>query len=217
MDVQVDLRVAELLCSRLCHELVNPIGAVANGVELVGELDGRADPEALALIGESARVAGARLQFYRLAYGLAVGSRADLTLAEAAALAESVVARGRVRLDWPKEGGEGERGLGPRAVKLLLNLLVLAGEALPRGGRVALALTPGGAEIEAAISAEGEQAGLDVETLKAFKGEAAIDTLSARAAHAYFTGRVSARVGLPVAVVESPGVVTFRFKFREAH
>lgn len=216
MDVQVDLRVAELLCSRLCHELVNPIGAVANGVELIGELDGRADLEALALIGESARVAGARLQFYRLAYGLAVGSRADLTVAEAAALAESVVASGRVRLDWPKAGRAGERGLDPRAAKLLLNLLVLAGEALPRGGRVALAFTSGGSDIEAAISAEGEQAGLDAETLKAFKGEVAIDTLSARAAHAYFTGRVSARVGLPVAVVEAPGVVTFRLKFPQA-
>src|SRR5215470_13153041 len=151
MDVQVDLRVAELLCSRLCHELVNPIGAVANGVELIGELDGPADPEALALIGESARTAGARLQFYRLAYGLATGSKADLTLAEAAVLAESVLASNRVRLDLPAADQESERGLGARAAKLLLNLLILASEALPRGGRVALAFAPGGAEIAVTI------------------------------------------------------------------
>lgn len=217
MDVQVDLRVAELLCSRLCHELVNPIGAVANGVELIGELDGPADSEALALIGESARTAGARLQFYRLAYGLATGSKADLTLAEAGVLAESVLASNRIRLDLPTADQESERGLGARAAKLLLNLLILASEALPRGGRVALAFAPDGAEIAVTISAEGERAGLGAEALKAFKGEASVDSLTARMAHAYFTGRVSARVELPVEVVESPGTVTFRLKLPKAH
>ena len=216
MEVRVDLRVAELLCSRLCHELVNPIGAVTNGVELISELEGRADPEALTLIGESAKVAGARLQFYRLAYGLAGATSADLTLAEAAALAESVVATGRVRLDWPKAGSDAERRPGQRAVKLFFNLLVLAAEALPRGGRVVLAFAPGSAGVEIAISAEGEQAGLSAEMLGAFTGEVAVDALSARTAHAYFTGRVSARVELPVTIAQSPGGVTFCLSLPEA-
>lgn len=209
MDVRVDLRVAELLCSRLCHELVNPIGAVANGVELIGELEGRADPQALTLIGESANAAGARLQFYRRAYGLAAGTSADLTLAEAIALAGSVLETGRLRLDRLEAGSDAERRLDQRALKLFFNLLVLAAEALPRGGRIGLALAPGGAGIEIAISAEGEQAGLGGEMLGAFKGELAVDALTARTAHAYFAGRVSARLELPVSIAQSPGRVTF--------
>lgn len=209
MDVRVDLRVAELLCSRLCHELVNPVGAIANGVELVGELEGGADSEALTLIGASAKAASARLQFYRRAYGLAAGTRADLTLAEAVALAGSVVETGRVRLDWPEAGSHAECRLDHRALKLLLNLLVLAAEALPRGGRIGLVLAPGGAGMEVAISAEGEQAGLGGEIIDAFKGELAADALTARTAHAYFTGRVSARLELPVSIAQSPGRVTF--------
>lgn len=209
MEVQVDLRVAELLCSRLCHELVNPTGAVANGVELIAEQEGRVDPEVLSLIAESAKSAAGRLQFYRLAYGLTAGTSADLTLAEAVAMAEGMVERGRVRIDWPKAATEGERRLGGAAVKLFFNLLVLAVEALPRGGRVALAFSPRGAGIDIAVSAEGEQAGLGAETLAAFKGEVAVAALTARTAHAYFTGRVSARVELPATVAQSPGCVTF--------
>src|SRR3954467_11382201 len=69
MSRLIDLRVLELLAARLCHELISPIGAIANGVELLGEDDPEFVRDATALIGQSAKKAGQRLQFYRFAYG----------------------------------------------------------------------------------------------------------------------------------------------------
>jgi histidine phosphotransferase ChpT len=209
-DVQIDMRVAELICSRLCHELVNPVGAVNNGVELLAEIEGTADPEALSLIGQSAKTAALRLQFYRLAYGQAAGSSVELTLAEAGALVQGVVGTNRVQVSWPESGPESEHRPGRAGLKMLLNLSILAAEALPRGGRVALGLTaePPGSRLT--VTAEGEQAALAGETLAAFKGELAPEVLSARTVHGYFTGRLSAAVGLPVDLERSAGRVGFR-------
>src|SRR3984893_5429611 len=69
MSTMVDIRVLELLAARLCHELISPVGAIANGVELLGEDDPEFVRDAMALIGQSARKAGQRLPFYRFAYG----------------------------------------------------------------------------------------------------------------------------------------------------
>src|SRR6185312_8882141 len=80
MSLQIDLRILELLCARLCHELVSPVGAINNGVELLGEEDPDFVRDAIALIGQSGRKAGQRLQFYRFAYGTAAtagGGAAD--------------------------------------------------------------------------------------------------------------------------------------------
>jgi histidine phosphotransferase ChpT len=215
MDLTVDLRVAELLVSRLAHELVNPIGAVSNGVELIAEL-GSADADALRLIEHSARAAAARLQFYRLAYGQASGTNADLSLAEARPLAEAVMTTARLRLDWPA-GAAAERRLGREALQLALNLLVLAAEALPRGGVVALGLAAGPAGPELFIEARGEQAALSPEARAALDGAAAPEALSARSVHAYFTGRVAARLGRPVALGETPGALRFHFDLPAGH
>src|SRR5258708_27034993 len=76
MSRLIDLRVLELLAARLCHELISPIGAIANGVELLGEDDPEFVRDATALIGHSAKKAGQRLQFYRLAYASSATSEA---------------------------------------------------------------------------------------------------------------------------------------------
>jgi histidine phosphotransferase ChpT len=212
MAVHVDLRAVELICSRLCHELINPIGAVNNGVELLSELEGGADPEALALVAQSARAAAARLQFYRLAYGLAGGSTAELSLAEAGAFAADAVTSTRIALEWPRSGPAGERRPGRGPIKLLLNLCVLAAEALPRGGRLAL-----GSQAEALeVTAAGAGAALAGETLAAFKGELEADALSPRNVHGYFAGQLSRALELPVAVEESRDLVRFRLALPRA-
>src|SRR6185437_6806303 len=74
MSMLVEMRVVELLNSRLCHELVSPVGAINNGVELLGEEDPDFVRDAIQLIGQSARKASQRLQFYRFAYGTAVSA-----------------------------------------------------------------------------------------------------------------------------------------------
>ncbi|HLI10716.1 MAG TPA: histidine phosphotransferase family protein [Alphaproteobacteria bacterium] len=210
MDVLIDLKVAELLCSRLCHELINPVGAVSNGVELIAEFEDEPDREALALIAQSARSAARRLQFYRVAYGLAAGVNTNLTLAEIGGLAEGVLEGARLRLEWPREGREAEWRPSRDGLKLLLNLIVLASEALPRGGRVEVMAVQRAEQMEIIVKAAGEQAGLGDEASRAFRGEARIEELTARTAHAYFTGRLSARGELSVAIAESAESIAFR-------
>jgi histidine phosphotransferase ChpT len=211
MASMVDIRLVELICSRLCHELVNPIGAVGNGVELLTEIGGGMDKEALGLISQSAKTAGQRLQFYRIAYGQASGLASEISLAQAGELVGDILASHRLRLDWPSSGPEGERRLGKSTLKLLLNLTLLAAEALPRGGRVGLAILPGEAG-EASILAEGDPAGLSEAARSAFEGTTELDNLTPRTAHAYFTGRLAAELGLAVTLVEAPGRVTLRLR-----
>jgi histidine phosphotransferase ChpT len=130
----VDQRIAELLCSRICHELVAGVAAINNGVELITEIDRSMLDEALDLIGTSARQSSARLQFYRMAYGFA-GNDALKSLAEVRDLVERVVSGdNKISTELIDPGSMTE--LAPGWGKLLLNMFVFAQDCLPRGGRV---------------------------------------------------------------------------------
>ncbi|MHA1190655.1 MAG: histidine phosphotransferase family protein, partial [Alphaproteobacteria bacterium] len=131
MDIQIDMRVAELLASRLCHDLVGPIGAVNNGMELLEDEDLGMSDDAIQLSASSARQAANLLQFYRLAYGMA-GGRIGGDMGDLQNLATGFLSSGKTALNWlvGTPAGEAPEGLG----KLLLNLIVLGDECLPRGG-----------------------------------------------------------------------------------
>lgn len=221
MSMTVDLRVAELLCSRLCHELINPVGAVNNGIELLSDLTEAADPEAMALIAQSAKSAAARLHFYRLAYGEAVGVAADLTLGEALAVAGSVIETNRVHLAGQGQGSDRSADAAYRltrpVLKLLLNVLVLGAEALPRGGRLAVGLGSHGDGTALEVSAEGDQAGLTSETQAALEGRIDAGTLTARTVHAYFAGRLSEALALPIEIAQSQGFFSIAVRLPAAH
>src|SRR5215470_5735951 len=98
--VPIDLRVAELLGSRLCHDLISPIGAVTNGIELIEEEGGRIAADALDLAGRSARQASRLLQFYRIAFGVG-GGFSGSRLVDIRDLADGFLSSSRNRLDWP--------------------------------------------------------------------------------------------------------------------
>src|SRR5216683_2808196 len=118
MGRQIDLRILELLAARLCHELISPIGAIANGVELLGEDDPDFVRDATALIEQSARKAGQRLQFYRFAYGSSVtGTGGGPDPRE---LVSGLLEGGKVSCEW-RDGAE-----------------TLPAEALPRGGTITI-------------------------------------------------------------------------------
>ncbi len=135
-DNMIDLKLASLMSSKLCHDVIGPIGAICNGTELVAD-DGNEDmrAEALKLISESAGEASARLQFYRLAFGLAGSMGQDISLRDARNLSRDLMSFGKVKLDWPDEAGSIEM-LPKDVVKILCNLLVVAAGALPRGGEL---------------------------------------------------------------------------------
>ncbi|HYB09156.1 MAG TPA: histidine phosphotransferase family protein, partial [Alphaproteobacteria bacterium] len=152
------------------------------------------------------RTAAARLQFYRLAYGQAAGLGAELTIDEVLAVAEGVVESNRVRLE--RRSGPSDR-LDRPVVKLLLNLLVLGGEALPRGGRLGASLLQGATGRRLEVLAEGEQAALSPESSTALQDRIDVASLTARTVQAYFTGRVAEALPVSLETVESFGIVRF--------
>src|SRR6202051_2113506 len=125
------LDLAALLCSRVCHDLISPVGAIVNGLEVLEESkDEETKTFALDLIKKSAQQASARLQFCRLAFGAAGSAGAAIDLGAAQGVARGFLEDGKTRLEWnlPREL------LPKNRVKLLLNLLLLAGQTIPRGG-----------------------------------------------------------------------------------
>src|SRR6201997_2078767 len=125
------LELAALLCSRVCHDLISPVGAIVNGLEV---LDDNPKPEdrdfALDLIRKSAKTASARLQFCRLAFGAAGSSGAQIDLGDAQTMARGHIEDGKTTIAWNLP-----RLLLPKnRVKLLLNMMVIAQHTIPRGG-----------------------------------------------------------------------------------
>ena len=205
MAMALDLRVTELLCSRLCHDLVSPVGALANGVELVVELGGEMDDEVVRMIGDSADLASARLRFFRSAYGLTGGGDAESDK-DLKALAETRAGSEGYRLDWVVEAGQISAQGKPG--KLALNLLLLAEEALLRGGAIGLRSGPG---LEAKIEDEGGAFSDDLAA--AFRHDTPVESLTARTVHAYYTAQLAAECGLGLSVeAEAEGRVVIRVK-----
>src|SRR5260370_38106308 len=142
MTRPIDLRVIELLSARLCHDLIGPVAAISNGAELLADEDPEFVRDAIALVGDSARKASKRLQFYRFAYGFSGGGLAGPAPYQ---LAAEFFQDGAVECDYRAE----VRALPNEHQKLACVMLALAGEGLPRGGRLALSAGAAGLEIEA--------------------------------------------------------------------
>ncbi len=202
MSARVELRVLQLLCSRLCHDLVGPVGAINNGVELMGEFEGEIDREALDLIADSARRAGDRLQLFRVAYGFAAG--AVKTASDARGLVGPIFEGQRISLDWPQSEDVDGVELSDGCIKLLLNAVMLAQEALGRGGAIRVQLTPGPSAVAVEVHASGEAAGLEEETLRGLDGAVSADDLTPRTVHGYYTARVAESLGAEFTVGEDP-------------
>ncbi len=132
--MKIDLDIAQLLCSRLCHDLVGPAGAVNAGVELLEETPGvNVDAEAVGLLGRGARQVKAMLALYRIAFGfggMVEDGDIDRQIRD---IAGAYVANGKVKLDWPLSDPQAPR-LDAGAGKLLLNMMLLGHGALIRGG-----------------------------------------------------------------------------------
>jgi histidine phosphotransferase ChpT len=151
--------LASLLCSRLCHDLMSPVGALSNGIELLAdEQDPEMREKCLELLTESARASASKLKFFRLAFGAAGGFGEMVDTHEARAALQGIFgAERRVELGWVVSDGKLPKG----AVKLLLNVALLAGDALVRGGRLDVGAEQNDQGIELAVRAEGPRILLD--------------------------------------------------------
>jgi histidine phosphotransferase ChpT len=205
--MRTEMTVADFLCSRLCHDLVGPISAVGNGLELLAE-NPQLEEEAVALARRSAGRAGALVQFYRLAFGNAGNQLVRANEAQAAA--QGLFQDGRTRLEWAASDGI---ALPPGGGKLLLNLLMLAGEALPRGGKLAVSLKPEAEGIALEVVATGADAKLSDEVAAALAAANPPADLTARTVQAYYAGQLAAGFGQRLeALLSAPGELHFRLR-----
>jgi histidine phosphotransferase ChpT len=151
--------LASLLCSRLCHDLMSPIGALNNGIELLAdETDPEMREKCLELLADSARASANKLKFFRLAFGAAGGFGEEIDTREAEVALEGLFgSERRIELGWVVSS----KKLPKDAVKLLLNLAMLAGDALVRGGRLDVGAESRDGEVELAVRAEGPRILLD--------------------------------------------------------
>lgn len=180
-----DVRIGEALAARLCHELVSPVGAIANGVEILAEDAGFA-ADAATLIGQSAGEAARRLQFYRLAYGALSPLGADA--ARQATL--ELFKEGRCRCDWPAASPP----IPSDFVKLAMNLLLLASTALPRGGVVA----PLWGDTGLVVTARGQGARLDGDLEMLLSPELEAAEINPKTVQAAFTAALARQLGCTI-------------------
>ncbi|MEO5939172.1 MAG: histidine phosphotransferase family protein [Sphingomonas sp.] len=174
---------ASLLCSRLCHDLLSPVGALNNGLELLAD---EHDPEmrarCLDLLNESARASANKLKFFRLAFGAAGGFGETVDTREARAAIEGLFGEsGKVTIGWLIEEG----ALPKPAVKVLLNLALIAGDALVRGGQLDIGAEENAGKVEIVVRAEGPRLVLDQELRSTLLGDLGEEGVTPRGAAAY--------------------------------
>lgn len=184
---------ASLLCSRLCHDLLSPVGALNNGLELLAD---ETDPEmrarCLELLNESARASANKLKFFRLAFGAAGGFGDAVDAREAKAAIEGLFGNdGRIEINWLVE----EATLSKTAIKVLLNIVLIAGDALVRGGRLDIGVEIAGSRTEIVVRAEGPRLVLDPELRTALTGETGENALTPRAAAAWLVHQLAVESG----------------------
>jgi histidine phosphotransferase ChpT len=183
------LDLAALLCSRVCHDVISPVGAIVNGLEVLEE---DADPTmrdfALDLIRKSAHQASARLQFARLAFGAAGSAGASIDLGDAEAVAKGMFRDDKLTLTW-----SAPRLLMPKnRVKLLLNLVVLATNAIPRGGSIDVTVVATEDEFPVfTLSAKGMNARIPAHSEALLRGEPESGTVDAHAIQIFYTGLIA--------------------------
>lgn len=163
-----DLEFAALLVSRVCHDLVSPIGAVMNGLEVLeDERDSAMRADALKLVASSAEQAAARLQFARIAFGAAGSAGAELDLMEVGRIVRGLLRGGKVEIDWRAASVNWPKDWA----KLLMNASLLATDSLPRGGSVRVETSSDPTAPSFKVTAHGQGARLMEDVERSLRGE----------------------------------------------
>ncbi|HUL88522.1 MAG TPA: histidine phosphotransferase family protein [Pseudolabrys sp.] len=191
------LDLAALLCSRVCHDLISPVGAIVNGLEVLEEEKDEATKEfALDLIKKSARTASAKLQFCRIAFGAAGSAGAQIDLGDAENIARGFLEDDKTKLAWNLP-----RALSPKnRVKLLLNMLVIAGQAIPRGGRIGVELIGSGDSMGFKVTAAGINAKIPPAVPSLLAGEESGEGLDAHRIQPFYAGLLARACGAKAAI-----------------
>lgn len=171
-----------LLCSRLCHDLISPVGAFTNGIEILqDESDADMRVQVMDLLEQSARQTSSRLQFFRMAFGAAGGFGETIAMDQVKDVAAAYFSGGKIDLSWNPLVQE----LSKDGMKIILNLLLLAGESLLRGGRLSIEGARSNGCLEISVTAEGDRLLFKDEVADTLVGKTAQADLTPKTAPAY--------------------------------
>src|SRR6185312_3958348 len=203
------LDLAALLCSRVCHDLISPVGAIANGLEVLEESkDEETKTFAMDLIKKSSRTASAKLQFCRLAFGAAGSAGAQIDTGDA-----EKVTRGLMEDEKTKVGWNLPRVLlAKNRVKLLLNMMLMAAQAIPRGGQLTVDPVGEGDAMGFRVSATGQNAKIPQAIPPMLAGTPGDHPVDAHAIQPFYTGLLAKTCGLGVAMATEGDAVVVTAK-----
>ncbi|MGO4870044.1 MAG: histidine phosphotransferase ChpT [Roseiarcus sp.] len=197
--------LAALLCSRVCHDVISPVGAIVNGLEVLeDEKDSEMREVAIDLIKKSAASASARLQFCRLAFGAAGSIGASVDTGDAESVMRGLIANDRTTLVW----NPARQFAAKNKVKLLLNLGLIALSAIPRGGVVTIDLTGQDDTLALRVEAKGPNARLAHGVADLVAGRPESGAVDAHTIQPFFAGLVARDCGMQVAIATEPETVT---------
>ena len=205
-----DLKLAALMCSKVCHDLISPVGALSNGVEVLAEDD---DPErrehAMMLLENSAAQAAAKLKFARLAYGTSGSRGTQLDLREGETAIKELHGGGKINIVWDAPAAP----VNKDALKVLMNLSTMACDTIPRGGTLDVVVEISDGKGAATLTAVGPKARLADETRSGLNGKIAIDDLDARTILPHISGLLARDFGQGIDVLAEEEKVKFSFTF----
>ncbi len=199
------LDFASLLCSRVCHDIISPVGAITNGLEVLDE-ENNEEMKAFAfdLIRKSARTASSKLQFARLAFGAAGSVGAEVDLGDAETVAKRYMESEKADIDW-----QATRRLLPKnQVKLLLNLLLISLQAIPRGGRVVVRVEGDLPYPVQRIEATGAASRIPPRVAELLAGDLG-EHVDAHAIQPYYAGALARAAGLAIEISKDADTVIF--------
>lgn len=202
------LDLSALLCSRVCHDVISPVGAIVNGLEIIADSkDAETQEFALDMIRKSAENASSKLKFARLAFGASGSAGALIDSGDAEAAAKSMFADEKAKLGW-----SAPRALVPKnRIKLLLNLVVLAATAIPRGGSLDVTVEGDDPEHQSfTLVARGINARIPPHAAELLAGEPASGSIDAHVIQPFYAGMLARECGMAVAISIEGDTVTVR-------
>ncbi len=207
MSLPVVLSAADLgalLCSRICHDIISPVGAINNGLELLEE--GGADEDAMALIAASARNASARLQFARIAFGAAGSAGVQIDTGDAQNVASAYMANEKPEFTWT-----GNRAFLPKnQVKLLLNLILTGISSIPRGGNLDVVLEDVETDPKFCVKTRGRMLRVPQKFKALHEGIVPEEAIDAHSVQPYYTLLLAEEAGMDIIIDESEEEIAFR-------
>ncbi len=200
--LSINPRVIDLICSRICHDLISPVSAINNGIELINETEEGVGGDAFSLIADSAAIVAGRLAVMRYAYGAATPG-----LDEVRTLALDYFGDSKIHLSWPKTGLGADLASRPGFPKVILNAVITLAEAIGAAGQIILEGKGG----EVTVTAE-SKAGTVRNDVLAGLDAASADSLDARTIQAFITGMLATRFGMMLTKTVADGKIVFSLR-----